>query len=419
MTRAAGSMAGTCTLKDASRLTWDIVIVGAGPAGALAALASARLGAHVLLVDQAAFPRPKACGGCLNGHALATLAAAQLGELPAQLGAHPIRAFHLFSGGHQAWLRLPSGLALSREALDAALVEQAIAAGASFLPSTHATLHRLAGTSRLLVLRHGDAREDIAARMVLAADGLAGTCLAGHTAHAFSVARASRIGIGAVLPAPPGELPGGAIVMACGRHGYVGLVQLECETFGIAAALDPAFLKTAGSPAAACTAITKEAGLPSLRLPQDVSWHGTPALTRRRRLIAAERLLILGDAAGYVEPLTGEGMAWALASATAAASIAVEGSRRWAPALAAQWTSLHRRLVIRRQWPCRIITAGLRHPSLARVAVAVLARAPMLASPTVRSLNRPPHMPAPRKTTRRTQPANQRRFGWMRGVPTP
>ena len=44
----------------------------------------------------------------------------------------------------------------------------------------------------------------------------------------------------------------------------------------------------------------------------DVQWHGTPGLTRRTRPLARDRLFYLGDAAGYVEPFTGEGIAWAL-----------------------------------------------------------------------------------------------------------
>ena len=56
--------------------TWDAVVVGAGPAGSMAALGLARAGAAVLLVDRATFPRPKVCGCCLNGAALAALRSA-------------------------------------------------------------------------------------------------------------------------------------------------------------------------------------------------------------------------------------------------------------------------------------------------------------------------------------------------------
>ena len=56
--------------------TWDVAVVGAGPAGSVAACLLARRGLDVLLLDQARFPRAKACGGCLNRSTLARLAAA-------------------------------------------------------------------------------------------------------------------------------------------------------------------------------------------------------------------------------------------------------------------------------------------------------------------------------------------------------
>src|SRR5690349_12609429 len=111
-------IAPTLALEDAPRRTWDVLVVGAGPAGSEAALGLARRGLSVLLVDQAAFPRWKVCGCCLNGRALALLARAGLGELPARLGAVPLTHIDLRSTGRAAQLRLSGGAALSRTALD-------------------------------------------------------------------------------------------------------------------------------------------------------------------------------------------------------------------------------------------------------------------------------------------------------------
>ena len=52
---------------------WDVTVVGAGPAGVVAASECQRLGRKVLLLDKASFPRPKVCGGCVNQSMLATL----------------------------------------------------------------------------------------------------------------------------------------------------------------------------------------------------------------------------------------------------------------------------------------------------------------------------------------------------------
>src|SRR5207248_9566682 len=63
---AAAMIAQTFALADAPRRTWDVLVVGAGPAGSSAARGLARRGPSVLFGDQAAFPRWKGCGCCLN-----------------------------------------------------------------------------------------------------------------------------------------------------------------------------------------------------------------------------------------------------------------------------------------------------------------------------------------------------------------
>src|SRR2546421_10223020 len=69
--------------------TWDVIVVGAGLAGALAAYDLARRGLAVLMVDKAAFPRWKVCGSCLNPPAPAGLAACGFGDLLPECGPRP------------------------------------------------------------------------------------------------------------------------------------------------------------------------------------------------------------------------------------------------------------------------------------------------------------------------------------------
>ncbi len=64
---------------------WDVVVVGAGPAGTMAAREAARLGCSVLLVDKASWPRPKVCGCCLNETALSVLEEVDLTDLPGDM----------------------------------------------------------------------------------------------------------------------------------------------------------------------------------------------------------------------------------------------------------------------------------------------------------------------------------------------
>jgi flavin-dependent dehydrogenase len=100
-------------------------------------------------------------------------------------------------------------------------------------------------------------------------------------------------------------------------------------------------------------------------------------------------VFLLGDAAGYVEPFTGEGIAWALASGRAIAPLALRAIARWDPRLARQWDVLHHRLVRRRQVVCRAAAAALHRPWLAHLGFAALHGLPAAAGPLVRYVNAP------------------------------
>jgi flavin-dependent dehydrogenase len=337
------SLAPTLSLEEASRRTWDVAIVGAGPAGALAARETARRGAGVLLVDQASFPRWKVCGCCLNGRALGALEAAGLGGLAKARRAVPLEAIALTAGGRSARVALSGSVALSRETFDAALVGEAMRAGAAFLPQTRAALPPedagAPGDIRLLELVQGPATTIVRTRCVLAADGLGGKLLARAGVSAAPSAPGSRIGAGTGLTEAPAFYRPGIVYMACGEHGYAGLVRLEDGRLDVAAALDASRVRACGGPGQAVVPLLAEAGWPIIPSLETAAWRGTAALTRRARRCAARRLFVLGDAAGYVEPFTGEGMAWALASALALAPLAVRAARRRQPTLADAWTA--------------------------------------------------------------------------------
>ncbi len=386
------TLAATLTLDDAATRTWGAVVVGAGPAGATAARELARRSVTVLLVDRAAFPRWKVCGCCLNGRAASVLRRADLGALTADCRAVPLECIQLAAGGRQARVPLAGGAALSREVFDAALVRAAVEAGADFLPSTRAILIEGApnnaekGGVRAVRLRQGEREARAEARVVLAADGLAGQFLA-HSAAASEAAPGARVGAGATATEAPDFYRRGVIYMACGAGGYTGLVRLEDGRLDVAAAFDAARVRADGGLGRAAARLVREAGWPAPELFAELSWRGTPALTRRRTRISEERVFVLGDAAGYVEPFTGEGMAWALASGAAVAPLAARAVGEWRPELARRWESLHRRVVTRRQALCRLAAAVLRRPGFIGLLVRLLAGAPALARPVTYYLN--------------------------------
>jgi flavin-dependent dehydrogenase len=176
------------------------------------------------------------------------------------------------------------------------------------------------------------------------------------------------------------------IFMACGRGGYLGLVRLEDGRLNLAMALEPATLRRFGRPGAFGAALLHEAGWPPLPDLERLAWRGTPALSRRTAPLAAAGVFLLGDAAGYVEPFTGEGMTWALVSAVGLAPVAARAARAWQPELVALWARRHRELLARRQQVCRATVAALRTPPLVRGVLLLLRRWPALARPFVHHL---------------------------------
>jgi flavin-dependent dehydrogenase len=299
----------------------------------------------------------------------------------------------LAAGSWSARLPLPKGMALSRQVFDAALVEAAIDAGARFLPQTRGEWVGFEDDVRLMAYQadqnlevrlsrnHGEIIAQT--RFAVAADGLGGTFLD----HVLPVP-GSRIGAGLVTGDVPAYYEPGTIYMACGRHGYLGLVRLEDGRLDLAAALDAMWVREAGGPGAAADALLESVGW---QAPVDLArqpWRGTSALTRTAPEVAsAARVFRIGDAAGYVEPFTGEGMAWALAAAVAVAPLAERAAVEWQPSLERQWEHTYRRIVRRRQWTCRAAAAVLRRPWLTRACVAALAHWPGLAGPIVYHLN--------------------------------
>ena len=380
------AIAATLNLADAGARSWDVIVVGAGPAGSLAARQSARHGASVLLVDKACFPRAKVCGACLNLQALSTLAAVGLGGLVERCGAIPLASMKLAVSGAQASVSLP-GKALSRAVFDAALVDAAVVAGAHFLPETHAYLAPVVGPTRTLVLRHKGHESRACGRVVLGADGLGGRLLAGDADHRTVVAADSRLGAGVITKDYPAFFGRGTVYMACGKGGYVGLVRIENGRLNIAASLDAAFVKQARGLGKAAAAILRVAGFPLVDRLEALDWHGTPLLTRHVLYPAADRVFLLGDAASYVEPFSGEGMAWALASAVAVAPFALRACRDWNPSLVRKWSMCYRHTIIRRQRVCRAAAKVLRQPNLVRLIVGALTHFPVLAAPVVRYVN--------------------------------
>jgi flavin-dependent dehydrogenase len=368
---------------------WQAVVIGAGPAGSLTAHELARRGLRVLLVDRKPFGRGKVCGACVNGRALAVLEDLGLAHVAREAHGVPLTSLHVRSSRRAATIRLPAGIAVSRARFDAVLVSAALAAGAEFLPETTAFVGTAGAATRTVRLRGAARALDVRADVVIAADGLSHPSLAMLPEFRCQKRSGGRIGGGCVLGAAPDSFIRGTVYMAVGRFGYVGFVRIDDDSLNVAAAIDPKYVRVSGGLAKAAQAIVCEAGLRQPSMVKNGRWSGTPPLTHRPKTIAARRLFVIGDAAGYVEPFTGEGIAWALKSAAAVAPLVAEAVAHWRDEIASTWMSVHRRQIVRRQRLCRALATLLRYPRIVHCGLDLLTWMPGLVERVVDRLNGP------------------------------
>lgn len=122
---------------------WDVVVVGAGPAGSMTAYELSRLGKSVLLLDRGIFSHWKVYGVTVSPGVMDLLAGVGDGNLLQRNGATPLHTLRLGGWSMKADLPLNGSMALSRVSLDSSLIDAAVRRGAHFLQGTKARLGAL------------------------------------------------------------------------------------------------------------------------------------------------------------------------------------------------------------------------------------------------------------------------------------
>ncbi len=305
--------------------TFDVAIVGAGPAGSAAALAARRSGASVVLLDRADFPRDKACGDGIAPHALDVLR--DLGVEGVERGYAPVPALRLAGpgGGEVARRVARPAYTIPRIVFDARLVDAAVGAGATLAKHTVRAIDVRAGQVVL--------DQTVAARVLIGADG------------AYSLVRRE-------LGQPAN--PDGHLAIAI--RGYAPAVgPLEQHIVTSSSAQWPAYAWSfpIGDGRANIgygevlrgRSISRAHLLDRLeRLLPTVDTRGAAALrahhlplSTHRPIPGRGRVLLAGDALSLINPFTGEGIFYAILSGalagTAAARAGLGAARVYTEAL--------------------------------------------------------------------------------------
>ena len=290
------------------------LIAGGGPAGSVAALLLAQGGARPLVLERSREPQDALCGGFLSWRTLESLAG--VGIDPTMLDGHVVRHVVLFAGKGRAESPLPApAIGLSRLRLDALLLDAARAAGASV--ERGVTIRSAEGTT----LHTGDGA-DLTGDTLFLATGKHD--LRGAMRDAV-VGDDPAMGVRVRLAPNPAltRLVGDAIELHAFAGGYGGLVLQEDGSANLCMAVRRSRLRAAGDLPGLLRVLADELPVLGDRL---AHLHGTPAIDaianvpygwRARDTVPG--VYRLGDQAGVIPSLAGEGMGIAIASAIRAA----------------------------------------------------------------------------------------------------
>jgi menaquinone-9 beta-reductase len=370
----------------------EVVVAGGGPAGCAAAIFLRQLGHDVLLLDAARFPRDKVCGESVSPEAWRLLERLGAAVAVRALAPGPVRGMQLtapdgtrFVGRYREDREV--GFALRRIDLDAALLASARAAGVEVRE----------GARVVETLRDGPAVAGVAvatseavppspirARLVVGADGRHGR-VARSLGLLHEHPRLRKFAVRGHFEGMQGLAELGEMQVAGG--GYCGVAPLSQTRANVAFVLDLSEMRAAEGDLAAFYADTLQRRWPGLherlhhaRLLAPPRAIGPLALVARRTTLPG--LVLVGDAAGFFDPFTGEGITLALRSAEIAAEVGHAALQRGA---SLQEYETRRDAATRDKFRVnRLLQRLIAWPALANATARRLARRPELADRLVR-----------------------------------
>jgi flavin-dependent dehydrogenase len=359
----------------------DVVVIGGGPAGAALAAHLARAGRAVAVLEKSAFPRAKVCGEFIAAAGARMLEALQV------MPDAEVRRIALWAGDTCLGAPLARrGSALAREELDTLLLQKAARAGARvYQPATALAVER-AGPGAFEI--RGSGGIELEARAVVAAHGSWETGALPTQPRRAIPAESDLFGIKAHFRRH-GVAPG-TVALAPFAGGYAGALALEGGLATFACAVRRGALREIRRrhPGASAGEALFHQALGTSRALEDAfrgavreaPWLAVGPLRPGTRPATCDGIFNVGNAAGEVHPIVGEGITLALGSALALAGPLLEALRSGAdPAHAAHaYRRRHYGLLRRRLWRSACLAALAMHPLGSSCARRALARLPSL-----------------------------------------
>lgn len=350
------------------------VVIGGGPAGALSAAMLARRGWSVALIERGPRLRRKSCGHCLSARGLASLWRLGLESRLQRVAGHALDMFSISLPGepetvwHLASRPLGSiGCIVSRPEFDQCLRDFAAECGAIVLESAAAKVVELHHDGARVTFSQGHHRGALTCNLLVGADGL-GSAVArsARLSERHDRRRSFGFSFNGEALVDCESCRRGCVRMFVTPHGYLGLVQQAPGQWHVGAFVRGSAQLTPNDflnhVAGLYPSLSKVGGI---RAESQAGFCATGPMPWRTTRPARGRVLLVGDAAGYVEPFTGEGMSWAVESAAALDDVLKAASPgRWnesfSDAYCAWWTDR----VGRRQRLCQLVSAALPRPQL-------------------------------------------------------
>lgn len=350
---------------------YDAVVVGAGPAGSSVALRLARRGLTVAIIERARFPRTKVCGEYLSPGAVLALDDLEVAA-PVYARAHRIRTIVLAGFGvGPVDLTLPGdgALALPRADLDDLLLTIALQRGAELISGSFIASDSTDECIRVAYRDAAGAPAHVDARVLIGADG-AWSMVATRNDMAKPQRRGGRWAVGGHLPDQP---DGDVLEMFAGRDGYFARNPLGRGL------VNEMLVMPKPTPDEQTDAVALAISDGRRRFERDrlLRRVAVGPLRYRPECVARGRVLLTGDAAGLVDPFTGQGVALALMmSAHAATAAEALVANEPLSGVGRRYSREHRALVLPRRRSAAIVDIIIRVPFLRRRALRRFQRHP-------------------------------------------